>query len=387
MKGFTIFPNKPLIEKNPGNHLNICTSPKEMPLNARTFDRNFSHLCAAMIRITLFAFCLLTAVAQAQTDTTYTSPEPVGGIERLALVFYTIEFAPDQRQLLVDRPLEFFFYISDEGEARLESTNGIRNPAIVDSLMSAGQNLPPFTPATRGGVPVQSLYMMELTFPSYQPNSNIFYSTYGQKPSGKYRLDEFDTLSTDHPSIQFLFGGFANGFVGSAGDYLGTGGGFKVEMLFYDANLMYYGMNMAFSGNKRQREYSLSDTRDQAEAPPTLFLGVTIGKKIDDFLIQADADMVLQNIITVDTDTDEEPVQFWGFSPGLIVNYPIGIGSRVAVYPHGSMQFDHYLNLHAGYRQLLMGNSQAKGGMWEVGLSWRFGSSPVNYYRFPEKAE
>jgi len=34
-----------------------------------------------------------------------------------------------------------------------------------------------------------------------------------------------------------------------------------------------------------------------------------------------------------------------------------------------------------------MGNSQANGGMWEFGLSWRFGSSPVNHYHFSEKAE
>jgi len=340
-----------------------------------------------MIRIFFIAFCLLAATTQAQTDTTYTPPEPIGGIERLALVFYTIEFTPDQRQLLIDRPLEFFFYVSDEGQARLESTNGIRNPAIIDSLMSAGQDLPPFTPATRGGVPAQSLYMMELTFPNYVMSTNFFSVPYINQNVGKYRLSEFDTLSTDRPNLQFVFGGFVNGFTGTAGDFLSTGGGFKLDMIFFNSNLMYFGLNMTFSGNQRRRDYRIDDDRSQGESQPTLFLGGTAGKKLGDFLIQLDADMVVQNVVVVEPNTDEEPVQFWGFSPGLVVNYPIGIGSKVQVNHYNSQQFNHYLNLHAGYRQLFMGVAQANGGMWELGLSWRFGSSNVLHFKLREGAD
>jgi hypothetical protein len=340
-----------------------------------------------MIRTIVFALCLVTSVVHAQTDTTSTPTEAEGGIERLALVFYTIEFTPEQRQLLVERPLEFFFFVSDAGEARLESLNGINNPTLIDSLMTAGQSLPPFIPATRNGVAVQSLYMMELTFPSYVMSTNFLKTTYINQNIGKYRLSDFDTLSVDRPNIQIVFGGFVNGFTGTAGDFLSTGGGFKVEMVFFDSNSMYYGMNMAFSGNKRKRDYRIGDDRAQADFPPTLFLGGTVGKKLDDFLIQIDADVALQNIITVDPDTDEEPVQFWGFSPGLVVNYPIGIGSRVVVNHYGSQQYNHYLNLHAGYRQLFMGDAQANGGMWELGLSWRFGSSTVTHYRLREGME
>lgn len=337
-----------------------------------------------MIRTVLFIVFLIAGSVQAQTDTTSTVAEPSGGIERLAWVFYTIEFTSEQRQSLAGRPLEFFFYVDHTGEAKLESTNGTDDQAIIDSLMTAGQVLPPFTPATKGGMAVPSLYMMKLTFPSYQPSSSSFYTTTVHPYIGKYRLSDFDTLAVDHPSIHILFGGFANGFTGPAGNFLGPGGGFKVEMVFFDSNLMYYGMNMAFSGNERKRDYRISDEREQEGFPPTLFLGITAGKKLRDFLIQVDADLALQNIITIDSNSEREPVQFWGFSPALVINYPIGIGSRVVVNHFGSVRFDHYLNVHTGYRHLFMDNSQAKGGMWELGLSWRFANSPVRHYRFRE---
>lgn len=114
------------------------------------------------------SFLLLFLSAKAQIDTTYAHAQPKGGIEKLALSFYDIEFTPEQRTLLNQRPIELHFFVSDEGAGRLESVNGTRNSAIIDSLFAAAQSIPDFVPATRGGAPVQSLYSMKMTFPTYQ---------------------------------------------------------------------------------------------------------------------------------------------------------------------------------------------------------------------------
>lgn len=328
-------------------------------------------------------FCVSSAFLKAQQDTTYTPSEPVGGIEMLALAFYDIEFTGEQRKVLSQKPLEYFFYVSDAGVARLESVNGINNSAILDSLYSFRENLPPFTPATRGGVAVQSLYSMQMTFPDY----DVAFVNFGSRPVGKYRLADFDTLAVDHNYFQMLIGGYACGFTGTANDFLKTGGGLKFEVLGFGSKQMYYGMNMAFNGNKQKKPYFVDDERDQNEVPPTLFLGVTVGRFVDNFLVQLDANIVVQNIVSVDTNSEEDPVQFWGFSPGLIVNYPIPIASRINISYLGQFQTNHYINLHAGYRSLFMDDNQGLGGMWEVGVSYRIGTRQLKYFKLAKEQE
>jgi len=106
---------------------------------------------------------------------------------------------------------------------------------------------------------------------------------------------------------------------------------------------------------------------------------------IDALDLQLDLDAVVQNIITVDTNSDEEPDQFWGFSAGFILNYLIPISSKVRLAPFSQLQTESILNLSAGYRHLFMSETLARGGMWEIGITWRFTSVNLGYYKFTNR--
>jgi len=95
-------------------------------------------------------------------DTTFTPAEPIGGIERLSLRYYDIEFTPAQRTLLVGVDVEMIFLVSDEGVASIQSVNGVRNLAIIDSLYTRDAVLPGLQPQMQGGIPKQSLYFMNV---------------------------------------------------------------------------------------------------------------------------------------------------------------------------------------------------------------------------------
>src|SRR5690554_2449141 len=114
----------------------------------------------------LFCFAF-TGFAFAQTDTTSSPPEPIGGLERLALRYYDIEFTPEQRQLLKGVEVEMIYFVSDSGVARLESVNGIQNRAIRDSLFARNDDLPRFKPQISRGIAKQTLYFMQMQFPEY----------------------------------------------------------------------------------------------------------------------------------------------------------------------------------------------------------------------------
>src|SRR5690554_4024143 len=176
----------------------------------------------------LFCFAFV-GYAFAQTDTSASPPEPIGGIERLALRYYDIEFTPEQRQLLKGVEVEMIYFVSDSGVARLESVNGIHNRAIRDSLFARNDDLPRFKPQMTRGIAKQSLYFMQMQFPEYiiRPqdrlyNSPIFFQ--------KLEMDDFEFIELSGARLDLIIGGMVNTFIGSPGDYLNTGGGMKLEL-------------------------------------------------------------------------------------------------------------------------------------------------------------
>lgn len=335
----------------------------------------------------LFGF-LIAALSYSQVgpDTTSSPATPIGGIERLALRYYDIEFTPEQRKLIEGVKLELIFLVSDEGVATLESVNGVRNRAILDSLYSRDPFLPGFIPEIRKGIPKQSLYFIQFIFPTYSleradvyQQQLIFY-----KPP---TLEDFESLEMSNQRLDIIFGGMANSFFGSAADYLSPGGGMKVEMSFTTENLMFYGFNMNFFGNKRIQDYDLSSPLPQFSHPPTLFLGATVGRWFGVYNLQLDLNYAIQNITERLEDDDSDWVQFRGFSPGVVLHRVLQLGKDrfQANSSYGRPIFvAHCLNFSLGLRYLKMSQNSASGFMAEVGVSYRLATKLIESYRLKD---
>ncbi|NEN24504.1 hypothetical protein G3O08_13425 [Cryomorpha ignava] len=333
--------------------------------------------------ILFFAF---TGFAFAQTDTTSSPPEPLGGIERLALRYYDIEFTPEQRQLLKGVDVEMIYFVSDSGVARLESVNGILNRAIRDSLFSRTDDLPRFKPQMTRGIAKQSLYFMQMQFPEYiiRPQDPLYNSPmYLQK----LEMDDFEFIELSEARLDMVIGGMVNTFIGSPADYLNTGGGMKLLLAATGENKMFYGMNMNFYGNKRKAQYDVKSTLEQYENPGTLFIGITAGRWFNPFSLQVDLNYAIQNITERKEDDDSEWIQFRGFSPGLIAHYPLQLGkdklSVNALYGRPSF-VAHYLSFSFGMRYMFMNHSAASGLMAEVGVSYRLTTKMVESYKIKD---
>lgn len=332
-------------------------------------------------------FCFAFAgYAFAQTDTTSSPPEPIGGIERLALRYYDIEFTPEQRQLLKGVELEMIYFVSDSGVARLESVNGIQNRAIRDSLFSRTADLPRFKPQMNKGIAKQSLYFMQMQFPEYiLPLQDPLYNS--AVLFQKLTMDDFEFIELSGTRLDWIIGGMVNTFIGSPADYLNTGGGMKLAIMMTGENKMFYGMNMNFYGNKRTADYDVKSTLEQYRNPATLLIGLSVGRWFNPFSVQVDLDYAVQNITERKEDDDSEWIQFRGFSPGVIAHYPLQLGKdklSVSAF-YGKPSFvAHSLSFSLGMRYMFMNHRAASGLMAEVGISYRLTTKMVESYKIKD---
>lgn len=62
-------------------------------------------------------------------------------------------------------------------------------------------------------------------------------------------------------SIEVLIGGAVNTFAGTAQYYLNTGGGMKIDAIFFGQQKFGVGMAMSFYGNKSKKDYPISSMR------------------------------------------------------------------------------------------------------------------------------
>ena len=335
---------------------------------------------------TILFYFAIAGYAFSQIDTTSSPAEPIGGIERLALRYYDIEFTPEQRQLLKGVEVEMIFYVSDSGVARLESVNGVLNRAIRDSLFARTDDLPRFKPQMSRGIAKQSLYFMQMQFPAYviRQQDPVYTSPVFYK---KLKIEDFEFIEKSDARLDIIIGGMVNTFIGSPADYLDTGGGMKVALTVTGDNKMFYGMNMNFYGNKRSASYDVKSTLEQYRNPATLFLGLTAGRWFDPFTLQVDLNYAIQNITERKEDDDSEWIQFRGFSPGLVAHYPLQLGkdklSGDALYGRPSF-VAHYLSFSFGMRYLFMSHRAASGLMAELGISYRLTTKMVESYKIKD---
>ncbi len=310
---------------------------------------------------------------------------PKGGINTLAIKYFGIEFSKEQRILLKDIEIELIFQIDKKGKPTLAEINGINNIEIIDSLKNKTKKIENFNPRIRNGISEPSIYFMKLTFPSYKMTQ----SRYAFLQGGAYneaKLEDFENLKLTNTRLDVMIGGVMNQFIGEPSNYLKFGGGMKTDISFMGKRNYIYGLNMSFYGNNLKKEYPLNTNREQFSAPPTLLFGLIFGKWIDKISIQTELNMAVQNITERLENDDPNWIQLKGWSPGVLINYPIRLGKQKTIYYYGKPSlFENSLNLHFGLRYLFLSIPEASGVMTEIGISYRMTVKGVEEYKLKDE--
>ena len=159
----------------------------------------------------------------------------------------------------------------------------------------------------------------------------------------------------------------------------------KIDFGYAGKNDVIYGLNMSFYGNKLKKEYPINSTREQLTAPPTLLARLIIGKWFDRFNVQGELNIGVQNITEKLGDNDTGWVQLKGWSPGIVLNYPIKLGKSKPLYYYGAPTLlENNLNIHLGIRYLKLSIKEATGLMAELGVSYRMAIKGINEYKFKD---
>ena len=87
-------------------------------------------------------------------------------------------------------------------------------------------------------------------------------------------------------------------------------------------------------------------------------------------------------MVTREDNNDEDYVQFFGFSPALVVHYNIAVGRvRPSFYYFKPTMNRSFVNMNIALRPLFYDNKAANGVMVEFGLSWRLRTRFIESYQ------
>ena len=340
-----------------------------------------------MLRYTLiFLFSLMVFGSYAQTDTTYSDPEPIGGINRLALVYYDIEFTKEQRKLLEDVTLEMVFAVSKEGIAQLERVNGIQNRSLIDSLYAQNPQLIGFKPAMQGGMPLESLYFMKFRYPDYKMNTQEIpiRSPFYQKKIDKSQFEELDETGR---GLDFTFQGIFTNHFGQADKYLKPGGGVQLGLEYVSAIGLYYGLGFDMYANRADQLIAVEDSLPYLHSPFSVATGVYVGKHFNQLYIQVELYYSSIAITKSYSESGTAGTYYEGFSPGLFANYvvPFHKNKERIIINSGQPYFNRTsLNFRGGFRGFIMDRPEVSGVMLELGVGVRFGSYFIKKYRLKD---
>jgi hypothetical protein len=337
-----------------------------------------------IISILLLLICILRSNAQV-VDSLNQNVSPKNGLNQLAIKYYGIDFTKEQRKEIENVEIEIIYSIDEYGNIVATEINGVKNQEIIDSLIQKTKKIEKFNPQIRNGKPEPSIYLMRLTFPTYKFTQN----TYGLLQGSAYneaKLEDFGYLIESGQRFDMTIGGLVNQFIGEPSKHLGFGGGMKIDLAYSNKKNLIYGLNMSFYENKLIKEYPIYTTRQQLKAPPTLLVGLIFGKWYGQFNVQGEINLAIQNITEKIGENDPDWVQFNGWSPGLIVNYPIKFGKSNPIYYYGAPSLlENNVNIHLGIRYIKLSIKEATGVMMELGISYRMSLKGVKEYKLKDE--
>ena len=211
---------------------------------------NSKHLSFVLL------FSLLCSSLFAQNpDTLNQTASPFGGVNELALHYFSIDFTKEQRQQLKDVPIEFIFLVDEKGTAKLREINGIQDIVILDSLERHSNELPKFQPALEAGQPISSLYFMQLTFPTYKPVPQRLSSSLFGVPVAA--LSEFEYIEFSKDRLDLVVGFTGSTVFGNAKDYLKGGFGMFTKFSYTTKSTWGVGLNFGFDINNHKRDFPI----------------------------------------------------------------------------------------------------------------------------------
>jgi len=339
--------------------------------------------------IILFQLVCLLLNAQ-NTDTLNQTAYPFGGVNELALHYFSIDFTKAQRQQLKDTPLEFIFLVDEKGTAKLREINGTSDIVILDSLERHSAELPKFQPALEDGRPIPSLYFMQLTFPTYKPAQQQLSSALFGAPA--VAMSEFEYVEFSKDRLDMVVGFTGSTVFGNAKEYLKGGFGMQVKFSYTTKSAWGGGLNFGFDTNKHKKDFPIDVNRAQNDNSATAIIGVYLSKwlpnpknKENPFSIQLELNYVNQNVTPKIDGLEPKWVKFTGFSPGLFVHYPLRLFKAKRTYHYGPLLTTNgYANLHFGVRQFLMSNKAANRTTLEIGFAFRMTSRKIVDYQLKE---
>ncbi|RZK24625.1 MAG: hypothetical protein EOO43_07365, partial [Flavobacterium sp.] len=175
---------------------------------------NFILRVGFMLALLLLVFS--GSVAQPYVDDTK------GITQKLALVYYKINFTEEQRRALSGLELEFIFRVDSLGYPVLEDVNGLHDAVLLDSMKRAGP-LPRIPVSDEYKEATYSLFFLKLQYPVYGKNRPLW----GQTGVTYRRLtiEDFEYVALSGKRLGFGFSLLSNFFAGNPAKHLGPGGG------------------------------------------------------------------------------------------------------------------------------------------------------------------
>ncbi len=342
-----------------------------------------THLVLSVLLITTGAF------AQNPISSENTKAQPIGGKGELQIIYYKIDFTPEETQYLRTHSAELIFSVSESGIARLEKVNDIEMPSIVSKMMAVSDQLPAFQPERVNGRREAGVYFLHLAWPNYQGQTALT-SPY---PLQVYypvirKVSEFSEITYRGPRFDMLLGVFATSFNGNIGRNVGKGWGTKFDFIAYGKKGWGGGFGTTMIITKAAMNDPSQPIRLQNRSHIiSLFYG-SFGKIFNErtggqFGVQFEPGFGITDII--DRDQSDKVIGL-GFIPGVSVAYmlPLGQGRMVRQY-FMPIVYQHYLSFHVSARQMMMNVADAKGTVYEFGLSYRFAQRPVASYKLKDE--
>lgn len=309
---------------------------------------------------------------------------PKIGVNQLVIKYYGIEFSKEQRKQLNNVELELIYSVDQLGNPTLSEINGTSDLVIIDSLKNKTKEIGLFNPQINDGEAVSSIYFVRFTFPRYATSQRSFGMLQGYEYN-EAEFEDFEYIIESGRRYDLYVGGMVNQFMGKPGSYLQTGGGMKIDLTYTDKNQLIYGMNMSMYGNRLKQKYPINSQREQVKAPPTLLVGLVFGKRFDQFSIQGEINIGAQNITKKLSENDTDWVQLNGWSPGVLVNYPIRFGKLTPTYYYGTPSLqENNINVHFGVRFMQFSIKEATGVMMELGVGYKLGMKGIQKYKLKD---
>jgi hypothetical protein len=321
-----------------------------------------------------------------QADSLTHPGEPLGGVQRLALSYYKINFTKEQRKELEGIEIEFLYNVTGDGQATLEKINGINDPFILDSLQHASISLPQFYPLMVNDSPQSFAYFMKIQFPKFTWSEFFsFNNRLSEFTHAKY--NDFEYIQTPGLGFEALFSAGTNIYMGAVHNYLTQGLATKFDLTITTNRKFGGSMVIGIYESKIRKEFPIISDRDQDKKAYGASIGIGLNTKIYEkkrsrLLMQLELQVITQSLSQPLNDKDKNFILLTGFSPGISAHYSWRFGKpATSNYYFKPVLFSNMINIYVAIRPVFFKLKEATGIMAEAGIGYRFRLAAVSDYK------